>query len=59
MDEALAAANQAVRLNPNYYRYYSVRARAYQALGREQDARSDYRISQDLFPNSEASKFLQ
>ena len=59
VDEALAAANQAVRLNPNYYRYYNVRARAYQALGREQDARSDYRISQDLFPNSEASKFLQ
>lgn len=56
--DALKAANMAVRLNPDYYRHYNLRARAYQALGREQDARSDYQISQDIFANPEASKFL-
>ena len=56
--EALDAANMAVRLNPDYYRYYNVRARAYTGLGRDADARSDYQISQDLLPNAEAGKYL-
>lgn len=57
-EDALKAANMAIRLNPNYYRHYNLRARIYRALGREADARADYQISQDLFANSEASKYL-
>lgn len=57
-DEALQAANMAVRLNPDFYRHYNLRAQVYVALGQTENARKDYRISQDLFPNTEASKFL-
>ena len=57
-EEGLASANQAVRLNPNYYRHYNLRAQLYQGMGRSLDARSDYQISLSIFPTEEAQAFL-
>ena len=57
-EEGLTSANQAVRLNPDYFRHYNLRAQLYQGLGRSLDARSDYQISLSIFPTKEAQAFL-
>ena len=44
----LASANQAVRLNPDYYGTAKLRA-AHQGLGRSFEACSDYQISLSIF----------
>lgn len=56
--EALKAADLAVKLNPEFYRNYTVRARIHQALGRDDLAAADYRQSQSQLPTKEAAEFL-
>ena len=56
-EEGLTSANQAVRLNPDYFRHYNLRAQLYQGLGRLLDARSDYQISLSIFPTRKLKPF--